>query len=292
MRTARVSIAVSSLCRLLMELARRAQRIGRWAGVVVIDVTASLLTSSVDDDGATQGVNIEVRGINLRRHFIPAFVKSSARARGEDNCRAEDLGVEDLILPMEFSATADGESVSAVFQADQVDGIFAEAGIGIPEQGVMLPASDVPIALLDSETARVVHAPWPRSWPRLVRADHPNPPNSDGNREEFVDDTRAPKVRNYPFRDRFAADFVLEDPDDADDPFGDQTVSRLLSEFRSDRGVQASANVQVTKPAAKKTAAKKTAAKTAAKKTAAKKTTTKKTAAKKTAGAQQSEGGQ
>ena len=218
MRTARVSIAVSSLCRLLMELAGRAQRIGRWAGVVVIDVTASSLTNQVDDDEQTAGVNIEVRGLNLRRHFIPAFVKASARNRGEDQCRAEQLGMKDLIRPMQLSTTSDGESVSAVFRYDKVIKVFREAGIyEIPQQGLVLPASDVPIALIDSETGRVVHAPWPKSWPRLVRADHPDPP-VDGKRLKTVDGRRAPNVPDYRFRDPVAADLDIEDPDDSDDP--------------------------------------------------------------------------
>ena len=229
MRSARVAIAVSSLCRLLMELARRAQRIGRWAGVVVIDVTVSRLFNNVDNKGQTEAVNVEVRGLNLRRHFIPAFVKASARERGEENCHAEDLSPKDLIRPMELSATADGESVSAVFRANKVMDVFAEAGIEvIPAEGLMLPASDVPIALLDSETGRVVHAPWPRSWPRLVRADHPDPPNSDGYRKEFVDGTGAPRVPDYRFRDRLVGDLDIDDPDDSEDP-----VASLLRRTRT-----------------------------------------------------------
>lgn len=217
MRAARVSIAVASLCRLLMELARRAQRIGRWAGVVVIDVTVSRLFNPVDDKGGTDAVNVEVRGLNLRRTFIPAFVKASARERGEDGCRAENLTVKDLIRPMELSTTSDGESVSAVFRSSKVAEIFREARIDLRPEGLILPASDVPIALIDSETGQVVHAPWPRSWPRLVRADHPNPPPWEGKRDKLVDDTGAPRVRDYRFSDPVEADFDTPGPD-GDDP--------------------------------------------------------------------------
>ena len=270
MRTARVSIAVSSLCRLLMELARRAQRIGRWAGVVVIDVAVSHFTNDIDATNESERgfLNVEVRGINLRRHFIPAFVRPSARNRGEELCRAENLALDDLIRPLEFSATADGESVSAVFDYDEVFQVFNEARIfDVPDNGLVFPASDVPIALIDSETARVVHAPWPKSWPRLVRADHANPPNSDGNRKKFVDGRKAPEVPAYRFPDPVARLLdSIEDPDGdgMDDLLAD--VSLLVKEFTSQRALQVKGPPPAAKtaPAKKAPPAKKAAVKKAA----------------------------
>jgi hypothetical protein len=237
MHAARVSIAISSLCRLLMELAGRAQRIGRWAGVVVIDVTVSRLSNPVDDRGSTDAVNVEVRGLNLRRGFIPAFIKASARRRGEDACSADNLGVKDLVRPMSGSITSDGESVSAVFRADKIRNIFAEANIELRPEGLVLPASDVPIALIDSETGRVVHAPWPRSWPRLVRADQPNPPSWKGPRPDHED---APKVRDYQFRDPLAADLAGPDTDEDEDP--------LMSLLRRVRRVNRDRSSEVRRP--------------------------------------------
>jgi hypothetical protein len=301
MRSARVAIAVSSLCRLLMELARRAQRIGRWAGVVVIDVAVTRLTHALDADTYLQGVNVEFRGLNLRRNFIPAFVTRKARNRGEDSCRAEELGLRDLVRPLEFSASADGESVSAIFDLTKVQRIFQEADIEqVPDTGFVLPATDVPIALIDSETGRVVHAPWPRSWPRLVRADHPIPPSPKGVRTKVVDGRRRPEVHDYRFQDPAAGILdSLEDPDASDGGALDtvsNAVEDLLDRIEDQRERRASARfaaappppppppappapapapaarkTTVTRPAAKKAAAKKAAVKAPAKKAAAKK---------------------
>lgn len=297
MRSARVTIAVSSLCRLLMELAARAQSIGRWAGVVVIDVAVTKLARTVDAARTIEGVNVEFRGLNLRRHFIPAFVKRRARDRGEDGCRAEDLRVNDLVRPLEYSASADGESVSAIFDLAKVGKIFAEAGIfQVPDVGFVLPATDVPIALIDSETTRVVHAPWPRSWPRLVRADHPNPPDPrTRQRTKTVDGTRPPDVRSYRVPDPVTR--VLDSIDDPDRDGSDglltdvTRIADLAEEFADGRrkrvvaraavvpppppvpGAAAAAPVAASAPPAPKKAAPKKAAptKAAAKKAAAKK---------------------
>lgn len=173
MHSARVQIAVGSLCRLLMELARTAQRIGRWAGVVVIDVTVSEVTGRVDDGKQSRAANVEFRGLNMRSSYIPAFVKEETRAKGEGRCTAEQLTLDDLILPMDMSATADGESISAMFRITPVQRVLGEAGVEFDRAGVLLPAADIPIAILDLETGAVVHAPWPTTWPRLTRADRP-----------------------------------------------------------------------------------------------------------------------
>ncbi|GAB6984839.1 hypothetical protein [Nocardioides pyridinolyticus] len=300
MRSARVTIAVSSLCRLLMELAGRAQSIGRWAGVIVIDVAVSRMRHNIDASNRPPrgALNVEFRGLNLRPHFIPAFVTLAARQRGEEQCRAENLGTEDLIRPLELSATGDGESVSAVFDYAEVSSIFDEAGIyDVPEAGLVLPATDVPIALIDSETARVVHAPWPKAWPRLVRADHPNPPNADGYRLPMVDDRRAPEVHDYRFRDPVGRVIdSIADPDGSDDLLSDVSdlVERVAERFDGKTGgsrarVTQSPFVPVTMPSgaeAKETTAKKAAARTTAKtaktaRTTAKTAKTAKTAAKK-----------
>ncbi|MEP9364542.1 hypothetical protein ABLE68_16365 [Nocardioides sp. CN2-186] len=287
MRSARVAIAVSSLCRLLMELARRAQRIGRWAGVVVIDVAISHVRHNIDAKNPPLGgvVNVEVRGLNLRRHFIPAFVGRRAREQGEEHCRAEELDLRDLVRPLELSATADGESVSALFAVNELRPILSEAQIfEIPDEGLVFPASDVPVALIDSETAQVVHAPWPRSWPRLVRADHPNPPKGDIDKEvriARVDGLRAPVVEDYRFRDPVGRSIEsINDPDESARPDGvasdvsslvdhlvEQLVARLDREQRFQVGprtaVKTPVQTPVPTPAAKKAPAKKTPAKKA-----------------------------
>ncbi len=199
-----------------------------------------------------------MRGLNLRRHFIPAFVAEPARGQGEERCRVEDLDLGDLVRPLELSATGDGESVSALFACDELRPIFREAKIlEIPEQGLVFPASDVPIALIDAETARVVHAPWPKSWPRLVRADHPNPPMGDDRNKEARDScgstaVRAPEVDDYRFRDpvgavdrldrrprrRAPSDGVASDVASLVDDLVDQLVTRLDQEKRLQVGPQ------------------------------------------------------
>jgi hypothetical protein len=216
MFAARVAIAVSSLCRLLMELARRAQKVGRYAGVVVIDVTVSEMHNFVDDGIQSHAANVEFRGMNMRPSYIPAFVKREARARGRDCCRAEELTVDDLILPMDLSATADGESISATFRYDAVTQVMGEAGVEVDLQGAVLPAADVPIAILNLETGSVVHAPWPTTWPRLTRADRPR--GNVGKRgPDPEDDDPDWEVADYKLRNRSIDFDELGEPGDPPD---------------------------------------------------------------------------
>lgn len=172
MYAARVQVAVASLCRLLMELARRALRIGRWAGVVLIDITVSLVDRVLDDDESTEAVNVEFRGYNLRSTYEPAFVPSRWRGT-RDDCRLENLKLKRLVRPIPGTTTADDESISALFRVEEVAGIMKEAGIEITRSGVVFPASDAPCSVVDTEIGRPVCAPSPSSWPNLVRADDP-----------------------------------------------------------------------------------------------------------------------
>ncbi|GAA4367048.1 hypothetical protein [Nocardioides caricicola] len=210
MYSARVQIAVSSLCRLLMDLARTAQRIGRWAGVVVIDVTVSEVTGRVDDGRQSRAANVEFRGLNMRPSYIPAFVKEEVRAKGEGRCTAEQLTLDDLVLPMDLSATSDGESVSALFRIAPVQRVLGEAGVEFDRAGVLLPAADVPIAILDLETGAVVHAPWPTTWPRLTRADRPRDVGKGRHVPDPDDDDPDWKVADYRLhtRPRFDDDTI------------------------------------------------------------------------------------
>ena len=171
MHAARVRVAVASLCRLLRDLARRAQLVGRWAGVILIDVSVSLVDREVErfDEPV---VNVEFRGLNLRHSYIPAFVPRNRRLT-RDDCRLDDLDPQGLVLPLAGSWTADDESISALFRVRDVEPIMGEADIWVHTEGIVVPASDVPIAVVDTETGQVVHAPVPATWPRLFAAATP-----------------------------------------------------------------------------------------------------------------------
>ena len=72
MYAGRVKIAVSTLCGLVERLTRKAIRIGRFAGAVLLDLSVVPF-----DDGAGAGksfVRAEVRGLHLRPTYVPAFV--------------------------------------------------------------------------------------------------------------------------------------------------------------------------------------------------------------------------
>lgn len=171
MYAARVRVAIASLCRLLRELARRAQLVGRWAGVILIDVSVSLVDREAEKYGVPVA-NVEFRGVNLRDTYIPAFVPRNRRLT-RDDCRLDNLDPKGLILPLAGSWTADDESISALFRVSDIEPIMGEADIWVSTEGVVVPASDVPIAVVDTETGQVVHAPVPATWPRLFAAATP-----------------------------------------------------------------------------------------------------------------------
>ena len=171
MHAARVRVAVSSLCRLLRELARRAQLVGRWPGVILVDVTVSLLDREPEKYHEPVA-NVEFRGLNLRPTFIPAFVPRERRMTAAD-CRLDNLNPKGLVLPLAGSWTADDESISALFRVADIEPILGEADIWLSVDGVVVPASDTPIAVVDTESGQVVHAPVTATWPRLFAASTP-----------------------------------------------------------------------------------------------------------------------
>lgn len=162
---ARSRIAVAGLCRLLLQLARTAQRVGRWAQPVALTV------GFVPVDTQPGLVEVQLRGLNMRLNYIPGFVPDPGRFADQD-CRVEDFGADGLVLPMRGSATADDESITGVFRISEI----AAALRGSAPQGVLrrilaepcvLPAEVLPLAIVDGELGRVVHAPTPVSWPGL-----------------------------------------------------------------------------------------------------------------------------
>jgi hypothetical protein len=165
MYAGRTRIAVSGLCGLLERLARAAARIGRFSEAVLLDVVitpfedldlAGLTDPSHQPDapGGTPFVRVEVRGLHLRPSYLPAFVDPDGTGQGLQN----------LVLPVHGSASADDDSVMAVF--DQRSLPRPLRGLNL-DDGVLFAAAEVPLALVDGETGRIVTAPPVAAWPDL-----------------------------------------------------------------------------------------------------------------------------
>ena len=90
---ARTRIAVASLCRLLTDLAKAAQRVGRFPRAVLLDVTVRNVATRDDT------VEVTFRGINLRPVHIPAFVNDVVPDPFVD-CPVLDYGPNGLLLAL------------------------------------------------------------------------------------------------------------------------------------------------------------------------------------------------
>jgi hypothetical protein len=165
MYAGRTRIAVSGLCGLLERLARAAARIGRFSGAVLLDV----VVTPFDDADLSQVpptvvgstfVRVEVRGLHLRPSYLPAFVLPGGSGRGLD----------DLILPIHGSASADADSVVAVFDEQFLPDPLK---VGALDDGAVFAAAEIPLALVDGETGRIVTAPPVTAWPDLRPASTP-----------------------------------------------------------------------------------------------------------------------
>ena len=168
MYAARVRIAVASLCRLLTDLARTAQRIGRWSRVVLLNLTFKRV------DGREDVAEVEFRGLNLRRNFIPAFIPGGLPV--DEGCSISEVDPALLVRAIRGTSTADEESISAMFHVTELGQVLSTTALGLlRDGGVALPAEDVAAAIIDGETGTVVLAPTPRTWPALRAADDPIP---------------------------------------------------------------------------------------------------------------------
>jgi hypothetical protein len=167
MYAARTKVTVASLCRLLWQLVKTVQRIGRWPGVVLLDVR---MTPFVDQ---TAFVHVEVRGLNLRSTFIPAFVPSGVDIRVGDQCEAIDDRTDNLVRALRGSSSGDEERLAAIFDAAKVP-VSVQAG------GAIYPAEDIPLAIIDGELGRIIYAPEPTTWPgaALASIQVSSPPNN------------------------------------------------------------------------------------------------------------------
>jgi hypothetical protein len=219
MYAGRVKIAVSALCGLVERLTAKAIRIGRFAGAVLLDLSVV----PFDDDAGAGGdfVRAEVRGLHLRPTYVPAFVA--------DGGNPANFG--SLVLPLQGSASADADHLSGVFQRDALPGalqiLLGAAGV----RGVLMAASEVPLAIIDGELGRVVQGPAVTTWPRLqpagVVAGDGGPDDWDDipPNQRFVPQTPLDPV------DPEVADECLEDC--ADDCAGCDCGCHLLKRARS-----------------------------------------------------------
>ncbi len=155
MYSGRVKIAVSTLCGLVERLTAKAIRIGRFAGAVLLDLSVVPF-----DTDAGEFVRAEVRGLHLRPTYVPAFVA--------DDGNPANLG--SLVLPLQGSASADADTLAGTFERialpDTLQGLLNDAH----GRGVLMAASEVPLAIIDGELGRIVQGPAVTTWPKLLPA--------------------------------------------------------------------------------------------------------------------------
>lgn len=169
MYAARTRIAVASLSRLLWQLVRTVRQIGRFPGVVLIDV----VMVPFEGDDHTDDVHVEIRGLNLRPTYVPAFVKPGAAVRADGRTAGGDDGR--FVFARLGSSSADDERMTAVFSRSELEAI----GSPLLDSAVVFAAEDIPLAVVDGELGRVIHAPEPTTWPSLVPADRSVQRNAD-----------------------------------------------------------------------------------------------------------------
>jgi hypothetical protein len=156
MYSGRVKIAVSTLCGLVERLTAKAIRIGRFAGVVLLDLSVV----PFENDNGRDFVRAEVRGLHLRPTYVPAFVA--------DQGNPANLG--SLVLPMQGSASADADSLAGTFQRRALPRALRRLLRGAGRRGVLMAASEVPLAIIDGELGRIVQGPAVTTWPKLQPA--------------------------------------------------------------------------------------------------------------------------
>jgi hypothetical protein len=152
MYAGRVKIAVSTLCGLVERLTRKALRIGRFAGVVLLDLA---VVPFQDGEHADEFARVELRGLHLRPTYVPAFI-------------ADPGAPATLVLPLQGSASADADSLSGIFQRAALPEALRR--LLTDTTGVVMPASEVPLAIVDGELGRIVQGPAVTTWPKLQPA--------------------------------------------------------------------------------------------------------------------------
>jgi hypothetical protein len=154
MYAGRVKIAVSTLCGLVERLTRKAIRIGRFAGVVLLDLAV------VPFQNGTDFVRVDVRGLHLRPTYVPAFIAGLG----------DPADPAALVLPLQGSASADTDSLSGIFQRSALPEPLLSVLSLVGTTGVVMAASEVPLAIVDGELGRIVQGPAVTTWPELQLA--------------------------------------------------------------------------------------------------------------------------
>jgi hypothetical protein len=166
---ARSRIAVTSTCRLLKDLVKTAQRIGRSPAPVLTNVLIYPV------EGRDNIFEFEFRAFNLRPTYLPAFIKLPAPQTGS-GLSIDESGTKNLVLALQDSVTADDESMAGYFNKEDFTGQLGKVILPyLPGPGscTSLPAEDLPIAVIDGELGKVIHAPEPLTYPNLRRANDP-----------------------------------------------------------------------------------------------------------------------
>jgi hypothetical protein len=226
MYAGRTRIAVSGLCGLLERLGRAAARIGRFSGAVLLDVVVTpfddiRLTGQqpiLDNSGF---VRVEVRGLHLRPNYLPAFVTGGGAGRQ----------TEELVLPIRGSASANADSVVGVFARGSLPEPLVNLAL---DDGAVVAAAEVPLALVDGETGRIVLAPTVTTWPDLRPAAAPSGnsgPNDDWDQQP-EDQRWAPQSTTS----SLPTDEDYVDTDDCTEPCRQQCDQRCGAECDCDCG--------------------------------------------------------
>jgi hypothetical protein len=176
MHSARVRVAFAGLCRLMDELFTKSALIGRYPGVVMIDVEVEEI-AMVRDGSADEFLQlpplaerdfyarITLRGANLRSHYVPALLKEDWEGQAK----------LPLNLPLQNSTTAGGDRISGIFlltpgQLEEWN-TPGDARQLTDTGSYLFPAQSVPVAVVDSETGEVIQSPAAVYWPWQTQED-------------------------------------------------------------------------------------------------------------------------
>jgi hypothetical protein len=213
MYAGRVKIAVSTLCGLVERLTRKAIRIGRFAGVVLLDLAV------VPFQNGRKFVRVDIRGLHLRPTYVPAFI-----ADGGDPADPAAL-----VLPLQGSASADADTLSGVFQLDALPNALQL--LLATNNGVVMAASEVPLVIVDGELGRIVQGPTVTTWPKLRPAGVVNPDGSPATWDKIPPNQRfVPQSPPDPVDPEVADDCLA---DCGDDCAGCDCGCHLLKRARS-----------------------------------------------------------
>jgi hypothetical protein len=151
MYAARSRIAVTGLCRVLRELFDRSALLGRYPDPLLFEVQLERIQSAPADSSVD--VRISLRGANLRDSYLPAILRRSG----------DDLTLE---RASDGRSTADEDTLVGVFPFTRDDPFVLELLEAYPS-GAVLPASALPVGVVDGETNQVISPPSAPTWPDL-----------------------------------------------------------------------------------------------------------------------------